>query len=599
MKEHKFILLRKHDPILIITAAISALVFSLAISILAARPVILQKIVLPLVTHFYSFDGPLIYSHGPLTQDEIKIVDNLLAAVAPLSLLVMSLTICYSFIWRYCSMYLPVEESSTRRPYVTIISLSEIYCMLAIFVIALVLRLHGLTRGLLWDEILTAMYSVEAGSVWTTLSSSIIFNNHIGYSIFARFSESLFGRHEWALRLPALLFGLASIYWLWIFTRSFLRPNIAIIATFLLAISPAHVFWSESARGYSAMILFTLISSYFYLNLLRSPSYFLAFMFVGASVAGIYFHLYSTFVTIVQALFLVYLARKEITGKLSSWHLYRDSFRVIWTSFGAITLLSIACYAPVLPFLAHNIVKRGRLNFRPLFPVWVIEQLSAWSLAPLAVLVFLLFILGLISLWRSYPEEGRYFVMLLLFPLLIVWLWSPFDLYERFFSYYLPYYVSLVAAGLSTLWYFSEKRANKLYSHFVRLICITAAGLMIYGWVFISWHDIPQEDFRAATNVMKSNIGPGNALCAVGGAAELFQYYADRKVIIPTSQGNFEEITQIYPEIRCAYLKTEWDLLPHIEIRDFLEQKAESQQVGDVTVYTYRGKPTISESSQK
>jgi hypothetical protein len=184
-------------------------------------------------------------------------------------------------------------------------------------------------------------------------------------------------------------------------------------------------------------------------------------------------------------------------------------------------------------------------------------------------------------------------------PDLIVWFWSPFDLYERFFSYYLPYYVSLVAAGLSTLWYFAEKRPNKLYSHFVRLICITASGLMIYGWIFISWHDIPQEDFRDATNVMKSNIGPGNALCAVGGAAELFQYYADRKVIIPTSQGNFEETAQIYPVIRCAYLKTEWDLLPHIEIRDFLERKAESQQVGDVTVYTYRSKPTISESSQK
>src|SRR6266496_3392494 len=93
----------------------------------------------------------------------------------------------------------------------------EIFYLSAILVLALLLRIPTMGRGLGEDELETVFYAVDTNSIWQTMSSSLSFNNHIGYSLLARFSRALFGQSEWAFRLPALLFGLASLYIFWIF----------------------------------------------------------------------------------------------------------------------------------------------------------------------------------------------------------------------------------------------------------------------------------------------------------------------------------------------------------------------------------------------
>jgi uncharacterized membrane protein len=156
------------------------------------------------------------------------------------------------------------------------------------------------------------MHFIEFDSVWKALSSYISFNNHIAYSILAWCSQSIFGRSEWAFRLPALLLGLASLYLLWLFVRSVLGSNMALLATFALALSPPHVAWSVTGRGYAGMLFATLLSTSMYLRLLERPSYRDCLVFIVASVIGIYFHLYAAFVTIVQSLFLLRCARRQL-----------------------------------------------------------------------------------------------------------------------------------------------------------------------------------------------------------------------------------------------------------------------------------------------
>jgi mannosyltransferase len=125
----------------------------------------------------------------------------------------------------------------------------------------------------------------------------------------------LFGGSEWALRLPALPLGLASLYCLWFFARSTLGPSAAIMAMGGLAISPAHIFWSESARGYAGMILFTLISNWFYYKLLYHHSSLDSLPFILSSFIAIYFHLFSAFVVISQMFFVLYIAGSQSSSK--------------------------------------------------------------------------------------------------------------------------------------------------------------------------------------------------------------------------------------------------------------------------------------------
>src|SRR5260370_41778450 len=107
-------------------------------------------------------------------------------------------------------------------------------CLGAIAVIGLLYRLLPINRGLGQDELYSAVNFIEVPSIGTTLFSNDAFNNHIGYSIMARLAEALFGRPEWALRLPALVHGLATLIVFYYFGRGLLGPTPALVAAFLL-----------------------------------------------------------------------------------------------------------------------------------------------------------------------------------------------------------------------------------------------------------------------------------------------------------------------------------------------------------------------------
>ena len=88
---------------------------------------------------------------------------------------------------------------------------AEVTAVCAIVLLALALRLGPMQRGLTFDELFTAVNFVGAESAWQTASTSINFNNHVGYSLLARLAVNLLGPTDWALRLPALLLGLVTL----------------------------------------------------------------------------------------------------------------------------------------------------------------------------------------------------------------------------------------------------------------------------------------------------------------------------------------------------------------------------------------------------
>lgn len=468
------------------------------------------------------------------------------------------------------------------------VSRSEFFYLSMVLVLALLLRLPPINRGLGEDELDTVFYVLKTGSIWQIMSSSLSFNNHIGYSLMAYFSQALFGHSEWAFRLPALLLGLASLYLFWIFSQYLLGPRLAMVGTFIFAFSPAHIIWSISGRGYSGLILFTLLSSYFYLRLLHHPTRRDAFFFIVVSVLGIYVHLYSAFVTIVQTLFLLCLTITQQVGRQSNQHITGASFRILCVSFIAIVALSLLCYIPALRQLFHDIGVRGRSDFNPTFPWTVIEFLSGSEWSPLVVVVFIISVCGLLSLLRSHPQEVRYFTWLFVGPILIMWLVRPFDLYPRFFSYCLPYYLVFFVAGLRTLWDSAASNYLRLTSYSSRILAVVITATVLYHWS-MNWHNwIADEGYRDASRAIAMNA-PGSAtFCAIGGDAEVFQYYFDRQIVVPRSMTEFLELSRTHPEVRCVYYQASWESVEHTEIAQFLLKHSSWSRVKKMTLFIYR-----------
>ena len=117
----------------------------------------------------------------------------------------------------------PASSTPVRLPLVL-----EAGLVALIVGLALAIRLTPLQRGLGFDELFTAVNFVGADSAWKTATTSINFNNHVGYSLLARLCVELLGRSEWALRLPALLLGLGTLPAVWWISRPVVGPGLAL-----------------------------------------------------------------------------------------------------------------------------------------------------------------------------------------------------------------------------------------------------------------------------------------------------------------------------------------------------------------------------------
>jgi uncharacterized membrane protein len=128
------------------------------------------------------------------------------------------------------------------------------------------IRMYRLPNGLWFDEIQTLVDYVRLpmGHILTTYNSQ---NQHLFYSVLAGATTGIFGESAATLRLPAAVFGVASLAAMYFFARMVTGRIESLLATALLTFSYHHVWFSQNARGYTGLLLFTLLASGFFVRL--------------------------------------------------------------------------------------------------------------------------------------------------------------------------------------------------------------------------------------------------------------------------------------------------------------------------------------------
>ena len=459
--------------------------------------------------------------------------------------------------------------------------------LLAVVGLGLQCRLFQFGSGLGQDELFSAVNYIEADSVRATISRNDAFNNHIAYSLAARIAEAIWGRSERVLRLPALLFGLLGIVALFGLARSLLGEGLALLAAFLLALSPPHIEVSVAARGYSAMVLLTTVASYLYLGLLRSPRRGAAAMFVAVSVLGIYTHLYSGAVAAVQVLFLAYLGWRRRGAESTPPFGDRRHVRLLVGSFAAVLALTLLLYLPAARAILRDLAGRGRSPFDFRFPWTVAQYLSGTPQAILVAMWIAVSVVGWLSLRESDAWAADYFAALLVVPLTAMWLWiRPFDLYPRFFIYWLPYALILLLSGLRALW--SAAATSRPFGAAARIGAVGVFAAVLWSWFGTARRLIPDEGYREASQRALAGAGPSDAICAIGGARSVWRYYIHRPILHPRSIAEFETIAATHPEVRCTYFRARWQDQEQTRLARFLFDHASAIRINDeLTVFSY------------
>ena len=116
------------------------------------------------------------------------------------------------------------------------------------------------------------------------------------------------GQSEAWIRLLSVGFGVAAIPLLFLLARRPTNDTTALIAAALLAVNPAHVYYSQEARSYSMLICFVLLSWLFFLRALSAESSGRDWaLWIIFSVVAVYCHYFAALVIAAQIVWVVLL----------------------------------------------------------------------------------------------------------------------------------------------------------------------------------------------------------------------------------------------------------------------------------------------------
>src|SRR6266540_5477634 len=153
----------------------------------------------------------------------------------------------------------------------TFLGLTERKALILILIISVILRVIGANSELWFDEIATVANYVRLplDMLLQTYGSA---NNHVFNSVMAHLFVAVLGSEEpWIVRLPSILFGIGSVWTFHLVARQLWTNQVALIGTFMFAVSYHDVYYTQQARGYSMFLFFALLATGLLLRMMLTP----------------------------------------------------------------------------------------------------------------------------------------------------------------------------------------------------------------------------------------------------------------------------------------------------------------------------------------
>ncbi len=456
----------------------------------------------------------------------------------------------------------------------------------AILALAAVLRLWGLGSGLWLDEVLTlTQYArLPLGELLTTLDSE---NQHFAFTVPAHLSLVAFGETAWALRLPAALYGVASLWALWWLGNRWLGRREALLATALMAVSYHHIWFSQNARGYTAALFFSLVATGFFLRARdadgpeRTP---LWLAYAAAAALGAWSHLTAVFVAFGHA---VVYAPRLVRGPRSA----AERWLPLVDGFGLAALLTFALYAWGLPQFLGSALAEPSVVGTWKDPLWTLRETlaglgrggpaAAGMLAGVAVLAVLG--VGAVRSLRDAPELP----VLVVVPALLVAasaLALGHHLWPRSFFVVTGFVVLLAMRGGIATAEWAAQRVGLPEAGAQRLATAAACLAIAVSAASVprAWH--PKQDFAGAERYVEAQRGSGDSVVVVGLAQYPYgRVYAPHWTVVHEA-GELDAIRRRSEHTWVVYTFAEHMAAEHADLLDVIDRDFELMRRFDGTV---------------
>ena len=421
------------------------------------------------------------------------------------------------------------------------------FALLAILGLAILLRIFKLDAALWFDEIATLLNFVRLpfGELLTSYDS---LNNHMFFSIQAKAAVTAFGESAWALRLPAVVLGVASIWALWRLALQFSSQNVALFSALLMTVSYHHVWFSQNARGYTGLLFFGLLATAFLIRAVQRPGQSDWMWYMACLVLATYAHLSAAFFFLAQG--VAWLALSAI------WVAKGRELPPGWVKFPlvatGVALVALALlYAPVMGqmFETFGGVQQGtgsEIKAASIAawknPLWTLKEVAR-SMGPLlAPALPVVLIIIAVSAWNM---RGAALIIPMTFLLhivltIVILRYTSFRIWPRYFFVDLGFICLFLVHGTYVIAGWAQARFASLPSNLGGIL--VACGMMASLVLLPANYRHAKQDFAGGLAYINANAGENDQVMALGLTAMAYVDYLAPHWLDIQSQDDFDRL---------------------------------------------------------
>ncbi|WP_298139569.1 glycosyltransferase family 39 protein [Flavobacterium sp.] len=385
--------------------------------------------------------------------------------------------------------------------------IKENYLLITILVFAAILRFYHIDFQSIWLDEIHTMNEANPNVGFFDLYDIIMAGEQMPplyfYSLYFLFK--IFGYTTFVARVYSAFVGVISVFSIFLLGKEIFNKKTGIFAALIITINPFHLYYSQDARPYMFLFLFTTLAFYYLIKFIKNNNQKSAILYGLASALMIYSHFFGLFVLFTQYLLMLFFI---IISKTEN----RKKFFINSFLSGVITLI---LFIPAIKiFIKVTQIKEFWIP-APTLDVYTLIFKEFFGNSELVLtLIGLLIFVYFIKLFKEKDSKVSYesiienktifsFIILIpwivivtLIPLIRSYLSIPMII-SRYFITVLPAVILIIAIAF---YYFK----NRIFqtSILVLLVIFSITDIVVVKKYYSS---INKAQFREATNFIIQN----------------------------------------------------------------------------------------------
>lgn len=456
--------------------------------------------------------------------------------------------------------------------------------LILILIVGAILRFYGLENQSFWNDELSSWKRSSYDNLFSVIDKGVRPDVHPpGYQIFLYFVEKYIGDSESILRFPSAVSGVLSILAIFLVGLRLYSYKEGLIASVFMAVLWCPIYYSQEARPYSMLLLFTLLATYFWISILGSlkektrPSYYTIFAYIIAAIVSSYLHYFGLYLIFLQGISAILFSTRRRQVLIYSLLIY---------------FLILLAYLPWLQTMWEHLDKErlwiklpGNIIITFVLYLRFLFNESKGLLLFVMTLYSFLFLRSLYNILKEYKNIR----ITLLSPsmLLVLWLIVPFiGVYiESSISTPVLTFRNLIISLPAAYLLLSRSITQlPLRSRYNTIVITAIVGLLLFHLIsHMNYYSKPhKEQFREAVNYIVEHDYLYKDSLIIGYVLnrEYFNYYfkrknSDRRVnVIGGEEKDIPKIDEVISTENPLYIWYIWaHRIPDAKFIDFLNKR--------------------------